>query len=163
MKPKRRAFSCRRASHTPRQSGSTGLALVPLALGTVRRSRAPSQLRGYNDKRDCAGGPMRFRPGLRGGPMKRSAPDPSPSAGEIMTVPEAADYLHCHPSTLYRLLGRRKFPGFHLGSDWRFRRADIDAWIAAQQMKVPAEKDQVGELKRAQQPARKKPRRPGKS
>jgi hypothetical protein len=30
----------------------------------------------------------------------------------------------------------RKIPGFRLGSDWRFRRADIDTWIVAQEIKV---------------------------
>ncbi len=84
-------------------------------------------------------------------------------ANEIMTLPQVAEYLHCHPATLYRLLRFRKIPGFHLGGDWRFRRADIDAWIAAQQMKVPAEKDEVAVVKRAQRPAgKKKPGRPRK-
>jgi excisionase family DNA binding protein len=89
---------------------------------------------------------------------------PSADASEIMTLPQVAEYLHCHPSTLYRLLRFRKFPGFHLGGDWRFRRADIDAWIAAQQTKVPVEEDKAAEVKRAQRPAgKKKPGRPRKS
>jgi excisionase family DNA binding protein len=98
--------------------------------------------------------------------MKRSAPEPPPPPdGAIMTLPQVAEYLHCHPSTLYRLLRRRNFPGFHLGGDWRFRRADIEAWIAAQQMEVSAEEDEAGEVKRAQQPAKKKagPGRPLKT
>jgi excisionase family DNA binding protein len=56
---------------------------------------------------------------------------------EIVTLHEAAEYLHCHPSTLYGLLSLRKIPGgFRVGADWRFRRADIDAWIVAEEMKA---------------------------
>jgi excisionase family DNA binding protein len=89
--------------------------------------------------------------------MKPAVPKPhSPLASEIMTLPQVAEYLHCHPSTLYRLLRRRKFPGFHLGGDWRFRRADIDAWIAAQQMKMPSEEAKADRKQSAQQPARRR-------
>jgi excisionase family DNA binding protein len=47
-----------------------------------------------------------------------------------MTVAALAHYLHCHPGTIYRLLKRKQLPGFRLGGDWRFFRADIDVWIA---------------------------------
>jgi excisionase family DNA binding protein len=40
---------------------------------------------------------------------------------EIMTIRE-----------IYRLLSARKLPGFKVGGAWRFRRADIDSWIASQ-------------------------------
>lgn len=49
---------------------------------------------------------------------------------DIMTLRELAEYLHCHPSTLYRSLRSEKIPCFRLGSDWRFRRGDIDKWIS---------------------------------
>ena len=32
-------------------------------------------------------------------------------------------------------------------SDWRFRRADLDAWTGAQQIKVVSEEDAAGEMK----------------
>jgi len=41
---------------------------------------------------------------------------------EIMTVSSLADYLHCHTSTIYRLLKERRIPAFKVGSDWRPRR-----------------------------------------
>jgi excisionase family DNA binding protein len=50
---------------------------------------------------------------------------------EIMTVCEVADLLRVHPITIYRLLrtGRLSIPAFRIGSDWRFRRVEIDKWI----------------------------------
>jgi len=38
-------------------------------------------------------------------------------------------------STIYREAKSSDLPGFKLGSDWRFSRASIDAWMV-QQMKV---------------------------
>lgn len=65
--------------------------------------------------------------------MKRTTKEPQSESGavgsEIMTLHEVADYLCCHYSTISRLLGKRAIPAFRLGSDWRFRRADIDKWI----------------------------------
>ena len=50
----------------------------------------------------------------------------------VMTLPEVAKYLHCHYSTVYRLLNKGKIPTFRVGSDWRFLRSKIDAWIEHQ-------------------------------
>jgi len=50
----------------------------------------------------------------------------------VMTVPEVADYLRINQRTVYRLATDRKLPGFKVGTTWRFKRADIDNWIAAQ-------------------------------
>jgi excisionase family DNA binding protein len=49
--------------------------------------------------------------------------------GNVMTVKEVAEYLRVHPSTVYRLLKERKIPAFLIGSDWRFNREQIDAWM----------------------------------
>jgi excisionase family DNA binding protein len=51
------------------------------------------------------------------------------SQPEIMTVSGLANYLRCHPSTVYRLLKEKKIPAFKVGSDWRFQRSQIDRWI----------------------------------
>ena len=48
---------------------------------------------------------------------------------EIMTGHEVAEYLKINPETVQRLAKRGDLPGFRLGSDWRFRRADIDRWV----------------------------------
>jgi excisionase family DNA binding protein len=56
----------------------------------------------------------------------------SPDAeSEVMTVRGVAQYLHCHYSTIYRLVEHRQLPGFRLGGNWRFLRSDIEKWIAA--------------------------------
>jgi excisionase family DNA binding protein len=49
---------------------------------------------------------------------------------EVMTTREVAAYLHCHPTTLYRLFERGEIPAFKLGNDLRFLRSAIDEWIA---------------------------------
>jgi excisionase family DNA binding protein len=54
------------------------------------------------------------------------------TAGDIMTVSTLAAYLQCHQSTVYRLLKEGRLPAFKLGSDWRFRRSEIERWIAGQ-------------------------------
>ena len=61
------------------------------------------------------------------------------ASGEIMTMQQAADYLHCHYSTIYRLVRQGGFPVFRLGGDYRLRRADIDEWIAQQHREGPKE------------------------
>lgn len=50
----------------------------------------------------------------------------------VLTVKEVADYLRVNQRTVYRLAVGRKLPGFKVGSTWRFKRAEIDGWIAAQ-------------------------------
>ncbi len=50
----------------------------------------------------------------------------------VMTVREVADYLRVNQRTIYRLAVERKMPGFKVGATWRFKRVDIDGWIAAQ-------------------------------
>lgn len=47
----------------------------------------------------------------------------------IMGVKEVSIYLRCHPTTIYRLIRKGGFPGFKVGSDYRFRKTDIDMWI----------------------------------
>jgi excisionase family DNA binding protein len=56
-----------------------------------------------------------------------------PGPPKVMTVRELSDYLHCHQSTIYRLLRRNQIPAFHVGSDWRFNIEAIDHWILKQQ------------------------------
>ena len=60
---------------------------------------------------------------------RNKAPRFEAQMGEILTVKELATFLHCHPSTLYRLARRGQIPYFRLGSDFRFKRGAIDSWI----------------------------------
>jgi excisionase family DNA binding protein len=50
-------------------------------------------------------------------------------ADEILTVTMMAQYLRCHPSTVYRLLKNKKIPAFRIGSDWRFQKSVIENWL----------------------------------
>ncbi len=55
----------------------------------------------------------------------------SPGAeSEVMTLQEVADYLHCHYTTLFRLVRQGVIPSFKLGGNWRVLRSEIDQWIA---------------------------------
>lgn len=58
---------------------------------------------------------------------------PTPSdAGEILTVPEVADFLKVTERTIYRLAAAKRIPAFKVGGSWRFVRAEIDRWIRQQ-------------------------------
>lgn len=52
--------------------------------------------------------------------------------GEILTLDEVAAYLKAGKKTVYRLVQEGQIPGFKLGGTWRFRRTELDRWIAAQ-------------------------------
>jgi len=59
---------------------------------------------------------------------------------DIMTVKELADYLKIAEKTAYRFASVGKVPGFKVGSAWRFRRSEIDRWIAEQEQKQKGER-----------------------
>jgi excisionase family DNA binding protein len=44
---------------------------------------------------------------------------------------DAARYLRVHPRTITRMAKRGEIPAIHLGRLWRFRKADLDAWLEA--------------------------------
>jgi excisionase family DNA binding protein len=54
--------------------------------------------------------------------------------GEILTLDEVATYLKAGKRTVYRLAADKKIPAFKLGGTWRFRKADLERWIAQQTM-----------------------------
>jgi excisionase family DNA binding protein len=56
---------------------------------------------------------------------------------KVMTVEEVSEYLHVHPSTIYRLIKRNKIPAFRIGSDWRFNVETIDKWRAEMEGGIP--------------------------
>lgn len=56
--------------------------------------------------------------------------------GEILTLEEVAAYLKAGKRTVYRLAAEGKFPAFKLGGTWRFRRGDLENWIASRIEKV---------------------------
>jgi excisionase family DNA binding protein len=50
--------------------------------------------------------------------------------GEILTLEEVAAYLKAGKRTVYRLAQKGDIPAFKLGGTWRFRRSELDSWIA---------------------------------
>jgi putative molybdopterin biosynthesis protein len=60
-------------------------------------------------------------------------PRPAAARRPIMTTMEVADYLRVHYTTLYRLIRRGEIPCFKVGRDHRFRRDEIEQWIAEKQ------------------------------
>lgn len=51
--------------------------------------------------------------------------------GDILTLEEVAAYLKAGKRTVYRLAQQGAIPAFKLGGTWRFRREELDRWIAA--------------------------------
>ncbi|MCX7826514.1 MAG: helix-turn-helix domain-containing protein [Verrucomicrobiae bacterium] len=51
---------------------------------------------------------------------------------EIMTLQEVAEYLKLSERTIYGYAQRGVLPGIKIGSAWRFRKTDLDAWIENQ-------------------------------
>lgn len=49
---------------------------------------------------------------------------------DIMTIQEVAEYLKLNEKTAYRLASEGEIPGFKVGGSWRFKRQDIERWIA---------------------------------
>jgi excisionase family DNA binding protein len=58
-----------------------------------------------------------------------STRNPDEAPDEIMTVHALSAFLHCHASTIYRMVKEGRIPHFRLGSDLRFRKESIRAWI----------------------------------
>lgn len=54
----------------------------------------------------------------------------SDQSDEILTIDEVATYLKAGKRTVYRLAASGQIPAFKLGGTWRFRRGELDQWIA---------------------------------
>ncbi len=48
---------------------------------------------------------------------------------EIMTLEEVAEYLRVSERAVYDWAQKGLIPGGKIGASWRFKRADVDAWI----------------------------------
>ena len=56
----------------------------------------------------------------------------------FLTTEEVLAYLQVSVRTVYRLVKAGKLPAIRAGRQWRFRRRDLDAWVASQ---IPADAD----------------------
>lgn len=60
-----------------------------------------------------------------------------PATQDYLDPKEAADYLRSSASTLAKLRHRRKGPAYtHIGTAIRYRRADLDAWMASKLVRL---------------------------
>ena len=48
----------------------------------------------------------------------------------LLASDEAAQLLKIHPKTLQRMARRGEIPGVQIGRLWRFRRSELNAWVA---------------------------------
>ena len=48
---------------------------------------------------------------------------------KLMTLEEVANYLSLSKDTIYRMANAGKIPASKVGSQWRFRKGDVDQWL----------------------------------
>ena len=61
------------------------------------------------------------------------------AAGDILNIRQLAEYLMVSEKTVYRMLDRNELPAVRVGSQWRFRRQDIDTWLSEEVRRVEYE------------------------
>lgn len=68
---------------------------------------------------------------------------------EILKVVEIAALLKVADKTVYTMAQQGELPAFKVRGQWRFRRADIDGWMASQVARATKKADAPRRLKRA--------------
>ena len=76
--------------------------IVPLAYGTP----------------DC--GPLSYGIYLAGAALMEE---------RLLTIEDVAKYLGVNKFTVYRLVTKKKIPGFKVGNQWRFKKDMIVSWL----------------------------------
>ena len=61
-----------------------------------------------------------------------ATPPDDDRGSELLSLPQLARYLGMAEKTIYVWVQQGKVPAFKVGSAWRFRRRDIDAWLETQ-------------------------------
>jgi excisionase family DNA binding protein len=56
----------------------------------------------------------------------------------FLTTEEVLGWLKVTPRTIYRLIRAGDLPAVRVGRQWRFRRADLENWLAARAPSMPA-------------------------
>lgn len=60
---------------------------------------------------------------------RRRKKEKVPPVEKLMTLEEVADFLRLSKDTVYRMASGGKLPASKVGSQWRFRREDVDQWL----------------------------------
>ena len=66
---------------------------------------------------------------MRGRPKDSKGKPRAGGDSVVMTVSEVSDYLRINRATVYKMIKANQIPHFRIGSDYRFNRAAIDAWM----------------------------------
>ena len=63
--------------------------------------------------------------------VSRTASKAREGEGQIISVPQASEFLGVHRNTLYKLIREGEIPAFRLmtGGRWKFRRNDLEQWL----------------------------------
>lgn len=69
---------------------------------------------------------------------------------DILTLQELSAWLKISERTLYGYAQKGIIPGIKIGSAWRFRRVDIDAWLDEQRKLTESSRDR-DKLKKLQE------------
>jgi excisionase family DNA binding protein len=56
-----------------------------------------------------------------------------PEDDTLLDTEEVARYLKVHPKTVINLVERKELKAYKVGRHWRYRRADVDAYLERQQ------------------------------
>src|SRR5208337_2921257 len=75
--------------------------------------------------------------------MSNSSKTVRPSDDRLLTLKEMAAYLSVNERTLLKLATEGEVPGVKIGSQWRFRKAMIDAWLDDQMLGVAPRRFEV--------------------
>lgn len=61
--------------------------------------------------------------------------EPEASGSDVISVPEACEFLGVHRNTLYKLIRAGEVPAFKLmsGGRWKFRRSALEQWLEDRQ------------------------------
>jgi len=57
-----------------------------------------------------------------------------------MTVKDVAEYLQLSMDMIYKMAQQGKMPASKIGTQWRFKREEIDEWVLSQRPKVRTQK-----------------------
>ena len=58
----------------------------------------------------------------------------------LMTLDEVAAYLRLSRDTVYRMVQKGKIPASKVGTQWRFRKIEVDQWLEANKNLEPAKR-----------------------
>ena len=80
----------------------------------------------------------------------------------IFTLDELAAYLKVGKRTLYRLAAHGEIPAFKVGGTWRFRKSDLERWIASRTGETASDAERGGKAATSAAAAPSKPGQPTK-